>query len=115
MDSRWVIKRTNSEYVHYLSRTASISPVLAQILINRGIKTADDIHDFLHPGLSSLSDPFELPDMKVAVERIKSALKRNERIHSVQIVTISFQTGLSTDTVLSLKELKKQRSLGPNS
>jgi single-stranded-DNA-specific exonuclease len=80
MDSRWIIKRTNSEYVHYLSRTASISPVLARILINRGIKTADDVHGFLHPNLSSLSDPFELPDMNVAVERIISALKRNERI-----------------------------------
>jgi single-stranded-DNA-specific exonuclease len=80
MISRWLINRTNPEYIQYLSKTASISPVLAQVLINRGLKTASDINDFLYPGITSLSDPFELPSMKAAVARIRTALERKERI-----------------------------------
>ncbi|GAB4407099.1 MAG: single-stranded-DNA-specific exonuclease RecJ [Thermodesulfovibrionales bacterium] len=80
MNRRWFINRTNPEYINYLSRAVSISPILAQVLINRGIKTPDGINDFLHSGITSLSDPSDLPDMDVAVERIKNALSRNERV-----------------------------------
>lgn len=80
MHSAWLINRTNPEYVRYLSRSASISPVFAQVLINRGVKTAADIDDFLYPSLTSLSDPFELSSMRTAVERVKIAVLRRERI-----------------------------------
>ncbi len=80
MNRRWLIKKTNPEYTLYLSMAASISPVLAQVLINRGIKTPGDVRDFLNPGITGLSDPFELPDAASAVERIKTALQRNERV-----------------------------------
>ncbi len=80
MHSRWLINRTNPEYVRYLSKAASISPVFAQVLINRGLKTASDINDFLYPSISDFSDPFELPSMKAAVARVKLALHRHERI-----------------------------------
>ncbi len=80
MNRRWLINRTNPEYVRYLSKAASLSPILAQVLINRGLKTPDEINAFLHPGLTGLSDPFDLPDMNAAVERIKYARARNERV-----------------------------------
>ena len=80
MHRRWLVKRTNPEYIIYLSKILSISPVLAQILINRGIKTPHEIYDFLNPRISNLSDPFELPGLKTAVERIKEASKRSERV-----------------------------------
>lgn len=80
MNRRWLISKTNPEYVKYLSKTASVSPVLAQILINRGVKTPGDVHDFLYSGMTNLSDPFELPGMGTAVERIKRAFDRNERV-----------------------------------
>ncbi|MDI6889320.1 MAG: single-stranded-DNA-specific exonuclease RecJ [Thermodesulfovibrionales bacterium] len=80
MHRRWLVNRTNSEYIIYLSKIASISPVLAQILINRGIKTPYEIYDFLNPRISNLSDPFELVGLKTAVERIKEALRRGEKI-----------------------------------
>lgn len=53
---------------------------MAQILINRGLKTPHEISDFLNPGFSNLSDPFELIGLETAVERIKEALKRTERV-----------------------------------
>ncbi|HXX57817.1 MAG TPA: single-stranded-DNA-specific exonuclease RecJ [Thermodesulfovibrionales bacterium] len=80
MKRRWFITKTNPEYVRYLSLAASISPLLAQILINRGVKTADDINTFLNPGITGLSDPFELPGMRVAVDRIKAASRLRERV-----------------------------------
>ncbi len=80
MEKRWLVSRTNPEYIRYISKAASISPALSQILINRGLKTPQDINDFLKPGISGLSDPFELPGVQDAVERIKHALDINERI-----------------------------------
>jgi single-stranded-DNA-specific exonuclease len=53
---------------------------MAQILINRGKKTPDEIHDFLNPMISNLSDPFELTGLRTAIERIKEALKRGEKV-----------------------------------
>ncbi len=80
MNRKWLVNRTNPEYIQYLSRVASISPALAQICINRGIKTPEEVNSFLNPDLSNVSDPFDIEGMKVAVERITGALKNNERI-----------------------------------
>lgn len=80
MNRRWLVNRTNREYLDYLSRAVLISPTLAQVLINRGIKTPKEVVDFLRPGLTGLSDPYELPGMMEAVDRIKAAVKNREGI-----------------------------------
>ncbi|MBI5632964.1 MAG: DHH family phosphoesterase [Nitrospirae bacterium] len=80
MHRRWFLNRTNPEFISYLSRSASISPVFSQVLINRGIKTAAEVQDFLSPGITGLSDPFDLQGVKEAVERIKLARKQGEKI-----------------------------------
>ena len=80
MQRRWFISRTNPEFLGYLSKAASVSPVLAQILVNRGIRTPDAVRDFLSPGVTALSDPFDLPGMRQAVGRVREALRRSERV-----------------------------------
>lgn len=80
MTRRWIISRTNPEYINYISKTSSISPVFAQILINRGIKTTQEIRAFLNPKISDLSDPFEIQGMQTAVDRISQAVKDKEKI-----------------------------------
>ncbi len=80
MHRRWFLNRTNAEFISYLSRAASVSPVFSQILINRGIKTAAEVQAFLNPGVAGLSDPFDLQGVKEAVERIKAARKQGERV-----------------------------------
>jgi len=80
MHRRWLVNRTNPEYIRYISKTASISPALAQILINRGIKTSQEINNFLNPRISEISDPFDLPGVKTAVERIRHAVHTSERV-----------------------------------
>lgn len=74
MEKQWLVNKTNKDFLEYLSRKASISTALAQIFINRGIKDSDAIRDFISPSLKNLHDPFLMPDMGKAVERIKNAL-----------------------------------------
>ncbi|NTU42629.1 MAG: single-stranded-DNA-specific exonuclease RecJ, partial [Nitrospirales bacterium] len=77
---KWLVNRTNPEYVNYLSRAASVSPTFAQVLISRGIKRPDQVNNFLNPDQGKLSDPFDLPGMKEATERILVAKARGERV-----------------------------------
>jgi single-stranded-DNA-specific exonuclease len=80
MHRRWFISRTNPEYISFLSRTASVSPVFAQVLISRGLKSSSDIQDFLSPGLTGLSDPFDLSGITEALARLKAAGKHGEKV-----------------------------------
>lgn len=80
MHSRWFVSRTNPEFIQYLSAGSSLSPVSAQILVNRGLKTPEQVRAFLSPGLFQLTDPFEMPGMRNAVDRILSAAKAGEKV-----------------------------------
>ena len=77
---RWLVNRTNPEYVAYIAGVASVSLPFAQILINRGLKSPDQLSSFLAPDISRFSDPFEIPGMTKGVERILSAAKNGERV-----------------------------------
>lgn len=80
MNRNWLVNKTNKEFLAYLSKHISISPVLAQVLVNRGMKEAGPIKDFLYPSLKKIHDPFLMPDMRAAVDRLKSAMDRNETV-----------------------------------
>jgi single-stranded-DNA-specific exonuclease len=100
---RWFINRTNPQYIEYLSKAASVSPALAQILINRGIKTLEEIDSFLNPRVSQLSDPFDMQGMKMSVDRILSAADSGERI----LVHGDYDADGLSATAIALKALKK--------
>jgi len=80
MHRNWLVNRTNPDFLRYLSDKASVSPLLAQILVNRGIRDVDSIKRFLSPSLDNFHDPFLLPDMDKAVRRLETAIKKNETI-----------------------------------
>ncbi len=80
LNCRWYVRKTNPEYIEYISKIASVSPASAQILINRGLKTPSQIELFLNPDVNKLSDPFELSGMKKVVNRIMKAKKDYEKI-----------------------------------
>lgn len=63
-----------------LAERVGISPILAQLLIQRDITTEDEARKFFNPSLKDLHDPFLLPDMDKAVKRIEKALGQKERI-----------------------------------
>ena len=56
------------------------SECIARLLSRKGFHSAEEVENFLRPRLSSLSDPFLLPQMNAAVARILAALDRCERI-----------------------------------
>ncbi|MDI6744457.1 MAG: DHH family phosphoesterase [Thermodesulfovibrionales bacterium] len=80
MNRRWLVNRTNPDYIKYLSKAISVSPAFAQVLVSRGIKTPQAINSFLNPHISGISDPFEIDGVKTAVERIKHAADTNETV-----------------------------------
>ena len=80
MNRRWLVSKTNPEYIKYLSKAVSVSPAFAQVLVSRGIKTPEAVNSFLNPHISGLSDPFEIDGVKTAVERIKRAADTNETV-----------------------------------
>lgn len=77
---KWLVQKTNSEFVTHLARSASVSPAIAQVLINRGIKTPADVSGFLGLSVESMSDPFEISGVSRAVEILSTALSSGKRI-----------------------------------
>lgn len=80
MKKRWVVYEQDLRLQDYIVKSLQINPLIAQILINRGIKTVEEINDFLTSSINNLHDPFLLPDMKKAVERIGRAISSGEGI-----------------------------------
>ncbi|HKL20622.1 MAG TPA: single-stranded-DNA-specific exonuclease RecJ, partial [Tichowtungia sp.] len=77
----WTFKPCEKALVERLFQCLENVPrPLAVILAQRGCTTAEDVRGFMNPALSTLRDPFELPDMEKAVERIRRALAAGERI-----------------------------------
>ena len=69
-----------NEIKNKLANELSISPVLAKLIVQRGIVTFDDARSFFRPDLNDLHDPFLMKDMDKAVERLTKAMQRNEKI-----------------------------------
>ncbi len=63
-----------------LAKELNLDPVLAELLLNKGIETEEEARKFLYPRLEDLHDPFLLPDMDKAIRRIEKALGNKERI-----------------------------------
>ena len=80
MTKRWVIAEPEPALAKTLAGELHLALPITQVLINRGYRTAEVASSFLNPQLRQLGDPFELPDMKAAVERILAAIASKERI-----------------------------------
>jgi single-stranded-DNA-specific exonuclease len=77
----WVVaSEPDYRLVESMSRETGLPMVIVKILINRGLNTIDEIRSFIDPKMEDLADPFELPDMGNAVERLVEALRSNEKI-----------------------------------
>lgn len=81
MNKRWVIREPGrAETVESLAHALNIDPMLANLLVQRGVDTFKKARTFFQPELSDLYDPFLMKDMNIAVDRIGSAMARNEKI-----------------------------------
>ena len=81
IEKRWVVKpQGNLEAVAAMAAATGISPVLANLLVQRGIDTLEKAKKFFNPQLSDLHDPFLMKDMDKAVERVERAVRNREKI-----------------------------------
>ena len=78
---RWILApEPDPATVAGLVQALSISPVLAQLLVQRGIETPAAARDFFAPDLAKLASPWLMCDMDRAVARVRQALDGGERI-----------------------------------
>ncbi|HTB05919.1 MAG TPA: single-stranded-DNA-specific exonuclease RecJ [Bacteroidia bacterium] len=81
MEKRWnVMKQAPEEKVLKLSEAIRVSPVIANLLVQRGVETFDQAKDFFRPDLTLLHDPNLMADMDKAVKRITDAAMNKEKI-----------------------------------
>ena len=85
-----------------LANTLQIPPLLAQCLLNRGLSEPAAIAAFLQPRLKQLADPFLLPNMGAAVERLFQARERNEPL----VIFGDYDVDGVTSTALLLEVLR---------
>ncbi len=77
---RWDLPVPNPQLQAEISNTLHVHPILAQLLINRGITTPLEAEAFLNTDFEKLYDPFLMRDMDKAVERVRLAKERQERV-----------------------------------
>jgi single-stranded-DNA-specific exonuclease len=80
MKKRWISKTPDEKLQAHLAHSLKVSPLLAQLLINRGVTDPHSGHGFLQPKLSELSNPMLLPDMEKAASRLATAVRKKEKI-----------------------------------
>lgn len=77
---RWSLQPAQPLLAEQLAARLRLSPLLAQCLLNRGFSEPEALADFLEPRLKSLADPFRLPAMDLAVERLLRARAEREPV-----------------------------------
>lgn len=81
VDKNWLIRSQGSnEDVKNIMEVLGVEMPIANLLVQRGIKTFDQAKAFFRPNLSDLHDPFLMKDMENAILRLDAAIKGNEKI-----------------------------------
>ena len=78
---RWTLKpKPESSKIEALQKALQVDPVIATLLLERGIETFEEAKKFFRPSLNDLHDPFLMKDMDKAVARIEKAISNKENI-----------------------------------
>ena len=80
MEKRWQFAPFEEGLTSALTEQLHISPILAQILANRGIADVEEGRHFLQDTLNDMADPFLMDGMETAVRRLKQAVEDKERL-----------------------------------
>ncbi|HZH60119.1 MAG TPA: single-stranded-DNA-specific exonuclease RecJ [Metabacillus sp.] len=101
--TRWMIQSSDETFIQNLRENLSITPLVASLLVNRGINSVEAAREFLETDSQVFHDPFLLKDMDIAIQRIQKAIEENEHI----LVYGDYDAdGVSSTTVL-LTALRK--------
>ena len=81
MQKKWLVKTPiNRTTVEEFRSELKIDPIVAEILLQRGISNFEEAENFFVPKLEDIHDPFLMKNMETAVDRVIHALEKNERI-----------------------------------
>jgi single-stranded-DNA-specific exonuclease len=78
--TRWVHKNTNEQIAETIMRELSVPGIIANLLVSRGITTAQEAKKFLNIESEGFHDPFLLNEMSETVKRIKVAIQNDEKV-----------------------------------
>ena len=79
MSKKWQVYQVDNEKVEQIQQKYEVNKLLATILANRGIVEEKQIDKFLHPKRSDFYNPYEMPDMEIAVSRIIKEIENEEK------------------------------------
>ncbi len=108
MNKSWQYYETNEELVEQISNKFNINKLLAQILMNKGITEEKEIEIFINPKRNNFYDPFLMPDMEKAINRIINAIQNKEKILIYGDYDVD---GITSTTVL--KKFLEERGANP--
>ena len=80
MKKKWECFKTDIEKRDIFAKENNLSTLLATILLNKNITDKKEIDKFLNPKRNDFYDPFLMPDMEIAVDRIIEAINNNEKV-----------------------------------
>ncbi|OAT85026.1 single-stranded-DNA-specific exonuclease RecJ [Desulfotomaculum copahuensis] len=99
----WRVKRADPALKYILARELKISPILAHLLLNRGVYTVEEARIFLSGGLEQLAAPGLMKGMDRAVERLAAAIKSGDKV----LVYGDYDADGITATALLVKVLRR--------
>lgn len=80
-EAKWVIReRPDRDQAEEIGREFGLRTLMAELLIQRGVTEPAKIAEYLHPRLQDLADPFLLPNLEAAVQRIFQAIDKGEKV-----------------------------------
>jgi single-stranded-DNA-specific exonuclease len=77
---KWIMRPQDPEQAASLAELLDTTPLVGQILLNRGFSDNDEAYHFLNSNLGDLADPYLMGDMEKATRRITQALRDDEKI-----------------------------------
>ena len=80
LPKQWIVRQVDAREQMALSALLSVSPMTASVLMARGVTTKAQADSWLGPHHASGHDPFLLPDVEKAVDRLHRAVRQGERI-----------------------------------
>lgn len=76
----WTTLDIDEKAAAALAERLSLSKVVAELLVQRGISTSEAAEEFLRPRLAQLDNPFAMVNLEAAVERIEQAIEGKESV-----------------------------------
>ena len=103
LNQRWKIAPLRSQLAAELAQATGFSPLICQVLINRGIETSEAAQMYLDPDSQALPSPLEeFPDLEMSVDLLKDAITNQEKI----AICGDYDADGMTSTALLLRALR---------